>query len=75
MKLVLFPIAMNRSSGYNPICCPAISAKLRCCEIPCQVDKVARRACARIADATIPWFDLPNTQSELASAELFGLLS
>ena len=34
MKWVLFPIAMNRSSGYNPICCPAISAKLRCFEIP-----------------------------------------
>ena len=45
MKWVLFPIAMNRSSGYNPICCPAISAKLRCFEIPCQVEKVARRAC------------------------------
>ena len=37
MKWVLFPIAMNRPSGYNPICCPAISAKLRCFEIPCQV--------------------------------------
>ena len=75
MKWVLFPIAMNRSSGYNPIGCPAISAKLRCIEIPCQVKKVARRACARISDVAIPWFDLPNSQSELASAELFGLLT
>ena len=54
MLLVLFPIAMNRSSGYNPICCPAISAKLRCFEIPCQVEKVARCACARIPDVTVP---------------------
>ena len=61
MLLVLFPIAMNRSSGYNPICCPAISAKLRCFEIPCQVEKVARPACARILDVTIPWFDLLNS--------------
>ena len=65
MKWVLFPIAMNRSSGYNPICCPAISAKLWCFEIPCQVEKLARRACALIPDVTIPWFDLPNSQSEL----------
>ena len=39
------------------------------------LEKVARRACVRIPDVTIPWFDLPNSQSELASAELFGLLS
>ena len=38
IRWVLFPIAMNRSSGYNPIYCPATSAKLLCFEIPCQVD-------------------------------------
>ena len=47
MKWVLFPLAMNRSSGYNPICCPAISAKLRCFEIPCQGGEgSASRICA-----------------------------
>ena len=71
IKWVLFPIAINRSSGYNPICWPAISAKLRCFEIPCQVDKVACRTWARIPDVTIPCFDLPNYWSELSSAELW----
>ena len=47
MKWVLFPIAMNRSSGYNTICCPAISAKLRCFEIPCQVWRRQRVAHVR----------------------------
>ena len=75
IRWVLFPIAMNRSSAYDPIYCPSISAKLRCFEIPCQVEKVACRACAWILDVTIPCFDLPNFQRELASAELFGLLS
>ena len=75
IRWVLFPIAMNRPSGYNPIYCPTISAKLWCFEIPRQVEKVACRACAWIPDVTIPCFDLPNFQSELASAELFGLLS
>ena len=41
IRWVLCPIAMNRSSGFNSIHCPAISAKLRCFEIPCQVEKVA----------------------------------
>ena len=30
-----------------------------------EMEKVARRACARIPDVTIPWFDLPNSQSEV----------
>ena len=30
-----------------------------------EIEKVARRACARIQDVTIPWFDLPNSQSEV----------
>ena len=36
IRWVLCPIAMNRSSGYNSIYCPAILAKLRCKEISCQ---------------------------------------
>ena len=62
MKWVLFSIAMNRSSGYNPICCPEISAKLWCFEILCQVEKVACCTCARIPDVTVPWFDLQKSQ-------------
>ena len=52
---VQFPIVMNQSSGYNPICCPANSAELRCFEFPCQVwlDNVACRAWPRIPDVTI----------------------
>ena len=46
IRWVLFPIAMNQSSGYNPIYCPAISAKLRCFEIPCQVEKGYQVKCS-----------------------------
>ena len=47
---------MSRSSGYNLIYCPAISVKLRCSEIPCQVEKVAWRACAWIPNIRDPVF-------------------
>ena len=69
IKWVLFPVAMNRCTGYNPICCPTISVELRYFEIPCQVgDKVACRACARNPDVTIPsMFVLPNFRGELCS--------
>ena len=56
IRWVLIPIAMSRSSGYNPIYCPAISVKLRCSEIPCQVEKVACRAYAWIPDVRDPVF-------------------
>ena len=71
MKVAIFPIAMNQSSGYNPICCPAISATLQCLEIPSQVGKIACRACAQIPDVKIPCFGLPNFRSELSPAELW----
>ena len=35
IKWVLFCIAMNWSSRYNPIFCPAVSAELQCFEIRC----------------------------------------
>ena len=71
IKMILFSIAINRFSGCNPICCPAISGELRCFEIPCQVDNVEHRACARIPDVKIPCFVMPNFRSELSSTELW----
>ena len=62
---------MNRSSFYNPIWCPSTSAELRWFEIPCQMDKVACRACARIPDVIIPCFVPPNFRNKLSSAELW----
>ena len=59
---------MNRSSGYNPMCCPAISVKLPCFEIPSQVNKVACRACARVTVSLV--LILLNFRSELAGVEL-----
>ena len=51
-KWVLFRIAIYRSSGYNPIFCPAVSANslaFWCFEIPRMPGhKVACRACVRI---------------------------
>ena len=79
MKSVLFRLNMNRSAGYNPICRPEISAKLRCLKSRTrQVDshKVACRACARIpADVTIPCFDLPNFRSEVSSPNCGHILA
>ena len=50
-KWVIFRIAIYRSSGYNPIFCPAVSAEL--CGVlmfwnPVSGHKVPCRACARI---------------------------
>ena len=50
-KWVLFRIAIYRSSGYNPIFCPAVSAEL--CGVlmfwnPVSGHKVPCRACVRI---------------------------
>ena len=64
-------MAVNWCSGYNPICCPAISVELWCFEILCQVDKVVYRAGAQIQDGKILCFVPPNFQSELSSADLW----
>ena len=50
-KWVLFRIAIYRSSGYNPIFCPAVSAELRGVLMfwnPVSGHKVPCRACVRI---------------------------
>ena len=50
-KWVLFRIAIYRSSGYNPIFCPAVSAELPGVLMfwnPVPGHKVACRACVRI---------------------------
>ena len=45
IKWVLFSNAMNQSSCYNPIFCPAVSAECQCFEIPCHGHKQVKVSC------------------------------